>query len=307
MSQEPRPATVGGIASVLSRPARAGPARAQKATGYTMYDIACYTILYYTTLYYTTLYYTTLHYTTLYYTNYAKTNIIQYNYNITGSGRRAPAAAGFRICRLGWLILFTGWATGPLRKGFVGFCIVKHCSGHPLRFLASKTVRRKKDPCGPPRVALCRFMAGVIYVCFCWFTFGFRASPAEAVNSFQTTRTPNPEQVYTCYSVMKQCNTCFWMCSSKAFKFRCWWSGTRSDKDSYLHSTAVCGKTVLQKTKQPQRKISFQSTKSWAGVQFLPQDYRSRAPEKGVLFSQRPVRSYSSLFYLCVLNLLVYR
>ena len=47
----------------------------------------------------------------------------------------------------------------------------------------------------------------------------------KPVNSFQTTMTPNPEKLYTNYSVMKHAETCFCMCSSDAFKFRCRWFG----------------------------------------------------------------------------------
>ena len=48
------------------------------------------------------------------------------------------------------------------------------------------------------------------------------------MNSFQTTLTPNPEQLYKYYPVTKQWETAVWMCSSNAFKFRCRWLGSRS-------------------------------------------------------------------------------
>ena len=47
-------------------------------------------------------------------------------------------------------------------------------------------------------------------------------------NSFQSTLTPNPEKLYKYSSVAKQGETCFWMCSLNAFKFRCRWFGNRS-------------------------------------------------------------------------------
>ena len=50
----------------------------------------------------------------------------------------------------------------------------------------------------------------------------------SCLNSFQTTRTPNPEKLCKCYYVKKQSETCVWMCSSNAFKLRCLWFGNCS-------------------------------------------------------------------------------
>ena len=47
------------------------------------------------------------------------------------------------------------------------------------------------------------------------------------LNSFQTTLTPNLEKLYKYYSVTKQEETWFWMCSVNAVKFQCRWSGNR--------------------------------------------------------------------------------
>ena len=58
------------------------------------------------------------------------------------------------------------------------------------------------------------------------------------MNSFQTTLTPNPEKLYKCYYVTKREETCFWMCSPNAFKFRCRWFGNCSGRSTY-HTQAL--------------------------------------------------------------------
>ena len=48
------------------------------------------------------------------------------------------------------------------------------------------------------------------------------------MNSSQTTLTPNPEKSYKYCSVTRREETCFGICSSNAFKFRCRWFGSCS-------------------------------------------------------------------------------
>ena len=60
-----------------------------------------------------------------------------------------------------------------------------------------------------------------------------RASPVLGarwtwMTSFQTTRTPNPEQFYTYSTVTKQYEAHICTCCSNAFKFRCRWFGNCS-------------------------------------------------------------------------------
>ena len=59
-------------------------------------------------------------------------------------------------------------------------------------------------------------------------------------NSFQTTLTPNPENIYKCHSVAKQAETRFRTCSSNAFELRCRWFDNRSFHQAY--HTSTCGR-----------------------------------------------------------------
>ena len=60
------------------------------------------------------------------------------------------------------------------------------------------------------------------------------------MNSFQTTLTPNPENIYKCHSVAKQAETRFRTCSSNAFELRCRWFDNRSFHQAY--HTSTCGR-----------------------------------------------------------------